>query len=82
MRLNDALSVVNEELDFIFENDAAFLAAFSKGNTMLLVSVHFSGSDLRIVYVLDCGQHVVDTVQLEDYSKWKQEVLQNNSELS
>ena len=65
------LGVLNTEIGHIFDNDLSFLERFGKGYIMDLTEVSFTSHHLKIVYVLDCGQHVCDTVAMDDYFEWR-----------
>ncbi len=66
------LSKLNYEIRYIFDNDISFLDRFGKGEIMDLTEVSFSSHHVHIVYVLDCGQHVADTIAMDDYIDWTQ----------
>lgn len=65
------LDALNTEIRHIFDNDESFLDRFGKGEIMDLTEVSFTSHHLKIVYVLDCGQHVCDTVAMDDYFDWR-----------
>jgi len=69
--LTALLGVLNTEIRHIFDNEISFLERFGKGQIMDLTEVSFTSHDLKIVYVLDCGQHVCDTVAMDDYFEWR-----------
>ena len=65
---NEALiAALNEWQDFVDKNEDAFVEEFCVGNTLILSSVYWSHSNMRVVYVLDCGQHVVNSVPMDDW---------------
>jgi hypothetical protein len=72
-----SLSVLNAEIRRIFDNEESFLKRFGKGSIMDLMEVSFTSQYLKISYVLDCGQHVCDTVKMSDYLDWCLNPLQN-----
>lgn len=65
------LGALNTEIRHIFDNDETFLNRFAKGEWTDLVEVSFTSHHVKIVYVLDCGQHVADTVAIDDYFNWR-----------
>lgn len=70
--LNTLLCVLNKEIRFVFDNDESFLAALVKAkNVMDLTEVSFTSHHLKIVYVLDDGQHVAGRVGMDDYLSWR-----------
>lgn len=69
--LTPLLGVLNTEIRYIFDNDESFLSRFGKGDIMDLIEISFTSHHVKIVYVLDCGQHVCDTVAMDDYMDWR-----------
>jgi len=69
--LQTALKAINNEIDFIFDREEEFLERFSKGNTIDLTEVSFTSISVKIVYILDCGQHVTDSIPMDDYLAWR-----------
>ena len=66
-----ALKVIDAEIGYIFDNEELFLEKFGKGNIMNLTTVSFANTSVKIVYVLDCGQHVSDSISMADYLAWR-----------
>jgi len=73
--MNDAftmmLTTLEEEIDYIFDNDISFLNQFAKGRYMDLTEVSFTANQVRISYILDNGQHVGDSITMCDYLAWR-----------
>ena len=66
-----ALKSIDAEIGYIFDNEELFLERFAKGNIINLTTVSFTGTSVKIVYVLDCGQHVSDSIPMADYLAWR-----------
>jgi len=69
--LQQALGVIQQECEYIFENDESFMKEFCKGNFWILNNIYFNDEYLKLHYILDCGQHIGDAVPIEDYFKWR-----------
>lgn len=71
--LLNALEVVDSYCCYIFQNSESFLDRFfGSQNVMELVDVYFAPSELKVYYVLHCGQHVTTSIPLTDYLSWLQ----------
>jgi hypothetical protein len=65
--LRPALDALEKEIEYIFDNEESFMNRFAEEHWQDLLEVTFSNSYLKFVYILDCGQHVVDEVEIEAY---------------
>lgn len=64
---------------FVFEHEDDFLSEFCLGDSvMVLLSVYFASSEVKVYYILDCGQHVTDTIELKDFFEWRDRIDQQN----
>lgn len=68
--LNALLSGLTPYVETIYEHEQCFLDRFGKGDATDLVEVSFSETQIKIVYILDCGQHVCDSVDVADFVRW------------
>ena len=50
----------------IADNEPAFIKVFCK-NAWILTSVSWNSETMHFAYILDCGQHVSDSVKMD---KW------------
>ena len=67
--------------EFIFHNETEFLKKFAKSPSCNLTKFSIYSGGAYIVYVLDSGQHIGDSIALEDLIIWIEEVNQNNFQL-
>jgi len=68
---------LSKYLDIIFENDNSFLETFTIGGE-ILVSVHFSDTNMKFVFILHSGQHIVDEKDLGDFLNWYKKIINKN----
>ena len=66
-----ALKAIDAEIGYIFDNEELFLEKYGKGTIMNLTTVSFASTSVKIVYVLDCGQHVSDSISMAGYLVWR-----------
>ena len=69
--LLSVLGILDCEIKYIFENEESFLERFCKGNIMDLIDVTFSSTNIKMVYVLESGQHIADSATIEAYQEWR-----------
>lgn len=73
--LLNALQVIDSYSCHIFDNVDSFLERFFDGQLVMgLVDVYFAPSELKVYYVLDCGQHITTTVSIVDYLSWLESI--------
>ncbi len=70
--LND-FKHLSKHLDFIFNHEDEFLSKFAHGATDL-IEVHFSDTNIKYVFLLSCGQHIVDAKPIEKYLNWRKQI--------
>jgi len=55
----------------VFENEESFLKEFCAGqDVMTLLEISFTSSSIKIVYILQCGQHIVNSFNLTRFLLW------------
>ena len=75
LKLSALLCVLNTEIRGIFDHDELFLDEFARGEYNDLIEVSFTSHHLKIVYVLECGQNVADTISMDEYMVWRDKYL-------
>ena len=66
----DILGKIEEAEDFVFQNEAEFLDEFAKGMPEELASLGFGSEKVEFTYVMECGQHICDSVKMDKFLKW------------
>ena len=61
------LEGLGKEIEYIFDNEESFMDKFAVGKWETLIDVTFSDRYIKIVYLLDCGQHISDRISLDEY---------------
>ena len=59
---------------FISYNEESFIKKFLKGDVMAITSISWNSENMKIVYVLNSGQHVADSKQMRYFLRWKEEL--------
>jgi hypothetical protein len=65
----------NREIEFIFEHEDDFLNVFTDGHGWTLTDVSFSSVSIKLVYILESGQHVADSKPILQYMTWKEKCI-------
>ena len=66
------LRALGSEIDYIHDNIDSFMKQFARGYVWwMLEDVTFSDEQIRVYYVLDCGQHVVTEEKIKVYLEWR-----------
>ncbi len=70
LELNTILSKLERYIVYIFDHQDEFAKEFCHEEIMDLVNVSFTTHTCKIVYILDCGQHVCDSIQVDRIYDW------------
>lgn len=69
----DILKNIEELEEFVFDKEVELLDTFAKGLPEELVNVKFGSESVDITYILECGQHVCDTIKMDEFLAWVDE---------
>jgi hypothetical protein len=75
--IEDVLSFIESEINFIFDHEESFMKHFAKGEAEDLVDVSFDYVCLHITYIIKSGQHFCDAVLMIDYLRWRDGIKSN-----
>ena len=78
--IDQITAIASELIKFIFDNEDSFLDRFGKFDATDLTEVGFSEHHVHITYVCYEGQHVCDSVCIEDFREWCGEIGEMESE--
>lgn len=67
-------SASNDLENFIFDHEKEFLAKFAGGYSIDLTKISVNSHNVNIVYILNSGQHISDSILLQDLMTWIAEV--------
>ena len=70
--LSDALESLEKYISFIFDNEISFIKEICSWASIEieLINVSFTSESCKIVYMLDYGQHVCDTIDVKLVIDW------------
>lgn len=77
--MDNLINLLAKECQFIFNNEKSFIEAFCKGDVWIFKFASFCDEYINFGYILDCGQHLTDTIRIEDYINWKKELTQQSN---
>jgi hypothetical protein len=73
---NKLIELLNEECQFIFDNDKSFMDKFCGLKFPELTSVTFNSNYVHFAYYdINTGAHFSDAVSLIEYDNWKEKIL-------
>ena len=75
--LHQIMKDIEPYIDFIFEHEDEFLKSFAKvafDDVFCLSEISFGSDEIKIVYVLESGQHIQDTITTEEFIAWMRKV--------
>ena len=74
--LSKTLKTLEKYICFIFDNEEKFIKEFCSYASIEieLINISFTSQACKIVYMLDCGQHVCDTVDAVKVIYWMDEL--------
>jgi hypothetical protein len=67
MKIDYPTDVLNRLSEIVFDNSGTFIEKFCKGDVMDLYSVSFSESSVKFYFVLDSGQHISDSITIDEF---------------
>lgn len=56
--------------DLVFANEQSFLKEFCNKDASDLLNIYFGEETVKIIYLLDDGQHIADTIELVYFLIW------------
>ena len=66
-------------IGFIYDNEESFLEKFGQMNDVwMLIEVSFDSERVKFVYILDSGQHIVNSIKIEELIEWMKELTNKN----
>lgn len=68
--LKCALAVIDRYIQIVYDNEESFLDKFTDMRGYDLTSITFDQEFVRIVYIIECGQHVVDSIYITSFIEW------------
>lgn len=77
MALEEALIIIEKEIDFIFDNYDSFVCKFIKRKIIDMYEISFS-HELKFVYIEDSGCHICDKLSIKEYLDWKNDISTTN----
>jgi len=72
--LKQIISDLEPYFDFVFENDESFLETFGQARAWMLTDISFGQEYVKFVYISNSGQHISDTISMDDFMVWIGEV--------
>ncbi len=57
-------------IEHVFDHEDEFLKKFVLGNATDIVEISFSDENVFFVYVMMNGQHISDSIKLEEFIDW------------
>ena len=69
--IEDCLQTISDEIDFIYVKEDAFVNQFIGHPVMALYKISFDDKYVDIVYVLDNGVHVSNSIDINLYLEWR-----------
>lgn len=66
------LDLLKQEEDFIYDNYDNFVETFCRNDVMDMYQVSFASENVYFNYVLDCGQHISNSMSITAYNEWKE----------
>lgn len=67
---------LNHLEEFTFNNFKSLSERFNLHGEDL-IGVSFNSSHVKLVYMLECGQHASDEILLEPYFDWMDDIIEN-----
>jgi len=74
--LKQIISDLEPYFDFVFKNGSSFLEMFGQARAWLLTNLYFGQEYIEFVYILDSGQHISDTISVDDFIVWVDSLLE------
>lgn len=73
--IQSTLDTLNDWEDIAFINEEKFLQTFANmTKAWILTHISFGSNNMRYVYILDSGQHITDSVKIEDWLNFVKEI--------
>ena len=75
--LHQIMKDIEPYIDFAFEHEEKFLKSFAKvgfDDVFCLSEISFGADEVKIVYVLESGQHLSDAITTEEFISWMRKV--------
>jgi len=63
--MNDTIKTLEKWENIAFDYEDVFLKTFGNSDAWILTQISWDSSKMRFVYILDCGQHIADSVPIE-----------------
>lgn len=70
------LNTLCELTNIVCDNEYEFIKRFCHQSTMDVTNISFGTEVVAITYVLDSGQHIADTIDLEEFFQFVSAVQQ------
>lgn len=64
------LSNLSPFIEVIYSREESFLKKFAGRTAFDLIEVVFGSSHLRFTYILESGQHITDSITIDDLADW------------
>lgn len=67
------LPILQKWSNIIFEREKSFITKFvpwGVAEDVEILSVHFSSEMVKVNFLLSSGQHVVDSIKIQDWLEW------------
>ena len=67
------LNALREWSKITFENEESFVEKFApwaKDGGVEVIGIHFSAEQAKVNYLMNDGQHIVDSVKIGDWLEW------------
>ena len=71
--LSQVMKDIQSYIDFVFEHEDEFLKSFAKvgfNDVFCLSEISFGADEIKIVYVLESGQHLSDVITIDEFISW------------